>query len=233
MTTTITATAPAPQPWRQRRWLRLVGLVALTVVPVTAGAVRLHELASGAPVTPANARFFGQPAPIVVHIVCASVFCILGVGQFVPALRGRRSRWHRVVGRVLIPCGLAAAASGVWMAVGYSLPAHDTALLKTMRVLFGSAMASALILSLVAVRRRDFVAHRAWAVRGYAIAMGAGTQVVTTVPWVLLLGEPAGTARAFLMAAGWVINLVVAEAWLRGQGAPAGSPASRSTRTGA
>jgi hypothetical protein len=37
---------------------------------------------------------------------------------------------------------------------------------------------------------------------GFAIGLGAGTQVVTTIPWALLVGQPAGLARALLMAAG-------------------------------
>jgi hypothetical protein len=47
--------------------------------------------------------------------------------------------------------------------------------------------------------------------REYAIGLGAGTQVLTHVPWTLLVGAPGEFTRALLMAAGWVINLVVAE----------------------
>jgi hypothetical protein len=35
-----------------------------------------------------------------------------------------------------------------------------------------------------AIRRCDFVSHGAWMIRGYAIGMGAGTQVLTHMPWV-------------------------------------------------
>ena len=53
-----------------------------------AGALRVTELATGAEVTPANARFFATPAPVVVHIVGATVYCLLGAFQFVPGIRG-------------------------------------------------------------------------------------------------------------------------------------------------
>jgi hypothetical protein len=49
--------------------------------------------------------------------------------------------------------------------------------------------------------------------RGYAIGLGAGTQVLTHLPWFLLVGKPGETPRAVMMGAGWVINLVVAE-WI-------------------
>ncbi len=91
------------------------------------------------------------------------------------------------------------------------MPAADNTLGDAFRLFFGSAMAAAVVLGFVTVRRRDFRAHRAWMIRGYAIAMGAGTQVFTHLPWVLLVGAPTGNTRALLMLAGWVINLAVAE----------------------
>jgi hypothetical protein len=47
--------------------------------------------------------------------------------------------------------------------------------------------------------------------RAYAIGLGAGTQVLTHLPWFILFGKPGESSRAVLMAAGWVINLAVAE----------------------
>jgi len=68
-----------------------------------------------------------------------------------------------------------------------------------------------LVLGSLAIRRRDFEAHRAWLVRSYAIGMGAGTQALVLVPWWLLLGKPSGITYALLMGLGWGLNLVVAE----------------------
>ena len=41
--------------------------------------------------------------------------------------------------------------------------------------------------------------------------IGAGTQAVTQLPWLLLLGAPDDFTRAWLMGAAWGINLMVAE----------------------
>jgi hypothetical protein len=49
--------------------------------------------------------------------------------------------------------------------------------------------------------------------RAYAIGVGAGTQVFTHLPWFILFGKPGESRRAFLMGAGWVINVIVAE-WI-------------------
>jgi hypothetical protein len=67
---------------RQAGWLVPAGLLALCIVPAIAGALRLAELGSGAAITPENARFFAAPAPVVVHIVSAVLFSVLGAFQF-------------------------------------------------------------------------------------------------------------------------------------------------------
>ncbi|MBE1501850.1 putative membrane protein [Amycolatopsis lexingtonensis] len=198
---------------KRPEWLVPAGLLLLSAVPVAAGSARVAELAGGARVTADNARFFAMPLPVVLHIFGASLFCVLGAFQFVPSLR--RRRWHRVSGRLLVPCGLVAALSGLWMTLFSDLPPGDGDLLTVFRLFFGTAMAVSIVLATLAIRRRDVRRHRVWMTRGYAIGLGAGTQVLTHVPWALLVGAPGEFTRAMLMAAGWVINLVVAEWALR------------------
>lgn len=200
----------------RREWLISAGLLALVAIPVLAGAARVNQIASGATVTPENARFIAAPIPVVVHIVSASLYTILGAFQFAGSLRRWHPRWHRIAGRILVPSGLAAALAGLWMTLFYPYPATDRGLLEAFRLVFGSAMALSIVLGFAAIRRRDITAHRAWMMRGYAIALGAGTQVLTNLPWVILTGQSAeGLRRALLMGAGWAINLAVVEAIIR------------------
>jgi uncharacterized membrane protein len=199
----------------KRQWLVPAGLILLSLVPMLAGAARVGEITGGAQVTPDNARFFASPVPVLVHIVGASVYCLLGAFQFAAGFRRRRPGWHRIAGRVLVPCGLAAALSGMWMALFYPRPPFDDVLLTPMRLVFGAAMAGCLVLGVAAIRRRDIARHRAWMARGYAIGLGAGTQVLTHLPWMLLAGQPRGMGRVLLMLAGWLINLAVVEWALR------------------
>lgn len=194
-------------------WLRPTALVLLSTIPVVAGAVRLAQLAGGAEITPENARFFASPVPVVLHICSVTVFSLLGAFQFVPRLRRRRPGWHRVAGRVVLPAGLLAALSGLWMTVFYPRPDDVGDLLTAIRLVFGSAMAGSLVLGFLAVRRRDFTGHRAWMLRGYAIGVGAGTQALTQGPWILIAGPLGQPSKALLMLAAWLINLAVAE-WL-------------------
>lgn len=188
------------------------GLIGLSAIPLIAGASRMTELAGGA-VTADNARFFAAPVPVMLHIVSVTLYCFLGAFQFAPGFRRRRPRWHRFAGRVLVPAGLVVAVTGMWMTVFSDLPESDGALLGGVRLVVGTAMAVFLGLGLAAVLRRDFGRHRAWMMRAYAIALGAGTQALTQAPWFLLVGEPGQLAKAMLMTLAWVINLGVAE-WI-------------------
>ena len=189
------------------------GLIALAFIPVVAGLVRLTLLAAGGPFTPENARFFGAPIPVVLHIVSVTIYSLLGAFQFAPGFRRRWPDWHRAAGRILVAAGVAAALSGIWMAMFYVIVPADSALLHGLRLFFGSAMALSILLGLLAIRRRDVAGHQDWMLRAYATALGAGTQALIQIPPLLLFGEPDDLSRALMMGAGWLVNLAVAE-WL-------------------
>jgi hypothetical protein len=209
----IPVVAAGPRTRRRRGRFATAGLILLSVVPIAAGMKRLAELGSGGPVTPENARFFAMPVPVIVHIISVSIFAVLGALQFSAGFRRRRPGWHRVSGRIVVPCGLAAALSGLWMTLFYARPPGDGDLLEAFRLVFGTAMLVSIALGFAAILRRDIRTHRAWMMRGYAIGMGAGTQVVTNLPWLIIVGTPTTFVRAWLMLAGWVINWTIAE-WL-------------------
>lgn len=195
-------------------WLIPTALILLTFIPVAAGVVRVVGLATGADVTPENARFFAVPLPVVLHIIGATLFCILGAFQFSPGFRRRRPAWHRRVGRLLVVSGLVAGLSGLWMTHFYPLyPQYQGSLLYGFRLLFGSAMVVSIALSLAAILRRDIARHRAWIIRGYALGQAAGTQSLILLPWLLIIGTQSQLTYALVMGACWVINLAVAE-WI-------------------
>jgi hypothetical protein len=200
-------------PTRRTGLLAVSGLLLLSMIPVLGGAFRLGDLTGGT-VTADNARFFASPVPVVAHIVGATVYSLLGAFQFLPALRGRRG-WHRVAGLILIPAGLVAALSGLWMAAFYSFPDGGSPLLVVIRLAFGTAMAAAIVLGILAIRRRDFVAHGAWMTRAYALGVAAGTQAVVLAVWILGIGPVDSLTDALLMGSAWVINAGIAELVIR------------------
>jgi len=197
----------------RRDRILLAALLLLNLVPAVAGASRLTSLATGANITPDNARFFAAPAPVMLHIVTVILFGVMGAFQFPNSLRRMHPRWHRFAGRLLIPAGFLAALSGLWMTQFYPHVEGDGPTLYTIRWLVAIAMLTALVMAVIHLTRCRYREHGAWMIRAYALGMGAGTQVLTHLPWLLLLGKPQGLVRDTLMAAGWVINACVAE-WL-------------------
>jgi uncharacterized membrane protein len=192
-------------------WLIPVALIMLSLGPAVAGTVRVTQLAGGE-ITPENARFFASPLPVLIHIPTAIIYSILGALQFSPGFRRRNRGWHRVAGRVLIPAGLLVALSGLWMAHFYAWPQGDGQLVYVERLVFGSAMVASIIMGIDAIRRRNFASHGDWMTRAYAIGLGAGTQVLTHLPWFILSdAKPGELPRAVMMGAGWMLNIAVAE----------------------
>ena len=202
---------------KKAEWLIPAALVFLSIVPVLAGAARIVELTSSTEITPDNARFFASPIPVVVHIVSVTLYALLGAFQFAPSFRRRKNGWHRAAGRILVPSGLAATLSGLWMTQFYPWPEYDGVWLYGLRLIFGTTMLASLALGYLATRRKDFPQHGAWMIRAYAIGLGAGTQVFTHLPWILFPSIHSELARTIMMGTGWVINLIVAEWIIRKQ----------------
>jgi uncharacterized membrane protein len=212
-------TPPLKQASRASEWLVPAGLLLLSFIPIAGGAFRMTQLAGGQ-ITPANARFFASPLPVVLHVFSVTIFSLLGAFQFAPSFRRRHPAWHRTAGRILIPSGLVAALSGLWMTLFYPWPKGDGEILYGFRLLFGSLMLLSILLGVAAIRRQEFVQHGHWMMRGYAIGLGAGTQAFSLMAWEVFLGKPEVFPRALLMGAGWVINLIVAEWIIRRQPTP-------------
>jgi hypothetical protein len=199
---------------RQRSWPVPVALVGLSTIPLMAGTLRLIQLAGGPAVIPADHRFAGFPLPLVVHIVGATTFALVGILQFVPRFRRRHLTWHRRAGGVLAVAGLLVAISAVWMTLFYEAQPGTGDLLYVLRLAFAPAMAACLILGITAAGRRDIQAHRAWMIRAYAIGLAAGTQVFTDGIGGAIFGT--GVLAADLAkGAGWAINLAIAESAIR------------------
>jgi uncharacterized membrane protein len=212
-------TTPAPTPaegarsGRPTRWVPF-SLIALVVIPTIFGTLRLIELAGGPQLMPADPRFTSSPLPVAVHIASAVSYAILGAFQFSTALRRRRPAWHRAAGRVLVVLGIAVALSALSMTLFYPRQPGTGVLAYLFRLAFGSGMAASIILGFTAIRRRDIVRHHAWMIRAYALALGAGTQVLTKGIGPAVFGTSELTLDLSL-GAGWVLNLSIAEYLIR------------------
>jgi uncharacterized membrane protein len=193
------------------------GLLLLSTPPLVAGALRLVTLAGVAEIMPGAERAAAAPVPVVLHIVSAFVFAILGAFQFAAGFRRRRPGWHRAAGRLVVASGLLAGLSGLWLALFYPRGHNVGDLLTAFRLLFASAMLASVVLGFAAIRQGDVRRHRAWMTRAYALGLGAGTQMFTGLVASFIVSPPTELSRALQDGAGWAINLAVAEWVIRGR----------------
>ena len=209
----------AARPTRSTGWGGWVPLplIALVLIPAISGSLRLVEVFGGPPLMPANPRIAASPLPVVVHIVCAVPYAVLGAFQFSSSFRRRGPRWHRRSGRAVVGLGLAVAASALWMTLFYPRQTGTGELAYLFRLAFGSGMAASIILGLTAIRHGDVARHQAWMTRAYALALGAGTQVFSLGIGKAVFGTNELTTDLSL-GAGWVINLAVADYVIRRRG---------------
>ncbi|MFO0628862.1 MAG: DUF2306 domain-containing protein [Polyangiales bacterium] len=206
------AVEPPARPRREGRVT--LGLLALSTIPTLAGIDRLSLLARGLTPQPDDVRIATHPTALAVHVVCATLYCVLGALQFWPALLRRRPWLHRALGWWLAPLGVAGTLAGMWLAVRTPPQPGGSAALTAMRLIVGGGMLASLAGGVIAATRRAWGAHRAWMVRAYALGSAAGTQALVLAPLVLL-GAPLRLRTTLGMAAGWLIHAVTAEVLLR------------------
>lgn len=195
---------------QQPGWRIPTALIGLSAVPLLVGAARLVELAGGPQVIPADARFTASPLPVVVHVVGAAVYALLGAVQFAPGVRRRHPRWHSWAGRTTVVAGAGVAGSALWLTVFVPPQPDSGPLLFVLRLVFAPALVIGLALGVTAIRHGDIAAHRAWMTRTYAIALAAGTQAFTEGIGGAILGHGPLALDASRGAA-WILNLAVAE----------------------
>jgi hypothetical protein len=192
----------------------VVGLLLLSAIPVAAGIARLIQLATVDTAPPADLRFFQAPWPVVVHIVSASLFLLVGGLQLDPRIRRLRPGMHRRVGWVLVVAGGLSVLSALWMMITYVQPTHESPLLTVFRWLVGTTILGALGLGTRAALRRDYASHGAWMLRAYALSAAAGTQSLLLAPVFVVYGPLEPVPSALVMGACWALNLALAELWL-------------------
>lgn len=198
---------------RRRRIFTTITVVVglLSVVPLVAGAARLVSLKAPEVSMADNARIAVGGLGLPVHIVSANIFAI--VGGLAVLWRRRRDR-HRVLGKIAGIAGLVASSSGIWLTLVVTPREGTSPLLAVVRLASAGAMGLFIVLGVQAARRGALRRHQVWMARAMALGLSAATQVLTagvvfgllgTNAWLDLLG----------MTAGYVINLAVAEVWLR------------------
>jgi uncharacterized membrane protein len=188
-------------------WLWLVTVLA---IGVAVGSLRylLPGMPGAAPMVLANR--YASTGALLLHAAVSATALGLGALQFFPRFRARWPAWHRRAGTLYVLACMVGGAAALALALGASAGPIASAGFGLLGVSWLAATGQAWRYA----RARDFVRHRRWMIRSYALTLAAVTlRLYLPVLAIAHLDFTDGyRAISFLC---WVPNLIVAELWLR------------------
>ncbi len=155
-------------------------------------------------------HFPERMAAAALHFGIGGLALILGPWQFLPALRRKAPAAHRWTGRLYVLCCLVSGCAALVLS-------SQTITGLNSQIGFVLLATFWLITTLIGWRRareRDFVAHRQWMIRSYALTLAAVT-LRFYLPLSQALEIPFQIAYPIISYACWVPNILVAEWFVR------------------
>lgn len=147
----------------------------------------------------------------VAHMVIATPVLVVAPIQFLAQVRNARPEIHRRLGRFFLGSSILAGLLAIWLGATIQYQGSRIPL-----ALFGALWVGFSAAAWVCARKRDFVSHRAFVIRSFAIGLA--------FVWVRVLGaldaslfffidsqEARDTTQEYLS---FIIPLLVVEAWL-------------------
>jgi uncharacterized membrane protein len=183
-----------------------VGAVSSVLIAL----VSYRYFAPAIPVPPNLASNLMARPWLWVHAGLAATALITGPWQFIPRLRTRRPRVHRVLGRVYVFSCLVGGVAGLLLASGTSAGPIARAGFGLLAIVWLGVNANAFRLALAG----RYAEHRQWMIRSFALTFGAVTLRVY-LPLAQVMGIEFMTAYRAISWLAWVPNLMLAELYIR------------------
>ena len=197
-----------------------IATIFLSLIGVAVVARRTRQILSPAASSAApemaalDSGFDAHPVLTMVHILPGLLFVVLGPLQFVPAIRRRRPRLHRWIGRVVLSSGIVIGSTALvmspQMAIGGITETAAT-------LLFAVVFLFALVKGYLAIRSRRIAEHREWMIRAFAI--GLAVAAVRPIVGIFFATRSLThlTPQDFFGIAFWLgftIMAILAEMWI-------------------
>jgi Predicted membrane protein (DUF2306) len=199
-------------PVARRDWPQALFWAALLLLSAPIGVYALRYWSGDPALLPYELRvnFLHNPPAFVLHTTFGGLALLLAPWQFVGRLRRTYPHVHRWAGRCYVGCVAISGAAAYPVALGTvagPIAAAGFSLMAT-------AWLATTLLAWRAARQRRFAAHRRWMVRSFALSLSAVTlRVALLVPLQSSLDfMPIYRLTSW---ASWIVNLLLAELWLR------------------
>lgn len=191
-------------------------LVAISSVGVAGYALYAYTLVPLGDLVHSDmkAAFNANKLTIYAHIFGSVFALLLGPWQFVPSLRARFPKLHRISGRLYLGIGVGVGGvAGFFAALNAfgGWPSQIGFALLAITWLFTGVMAFA------SIRAGDANAHRRWMIRNFALALAAVTLRIQ-LGLFTVAGVQFETFYPWLAWISWLPNLVLAELLVRAPG---------------
>ncbi len=186
-----------------------VWLIVMLLLSLGVGLYGLSYLTGRAAPSNISANHAGM-GWVLVHATAAGLALLLGPWQFLASVRARRPWLHRLTGRSYLAVCLVGGLTG--LVLGWNTATGPLA--QGGFTCLAIAWLGANAMGYSAALRRDFVSHRRWMIRSFALTFAAVT-LRLYLPISFAPGFSFAVAYPIISWACWVPNLVVAEVWLR------------------
>jgi len=184
-------------------WL-IVGIVAAWFVYDSVIYVATREPQPGATLLNRQLWYFA-------HMVIAAPLLLIAPLQFLASLRKARPNVHRALGRLFLASSIVAGLLAIWLGATIQYQGSRIPL-----VMFGALWIAFSLIAWICAAKRDFVNHRKFVIRSFAIGLA--------FVWVRVLGaldqqlfffidneEVRDTTGEYLS---FILPLIAVEAWL-------------------
>ena len=151
-----------------------------------------------------------NPPAFILHTSFGGLALLLAPWQFVGGLRRRYPRFHSWIGRAYVAAVLISGAAAYPVAFGTFAGPIASAGFAAM----ATAWLGTTLVAWRAVRERRYAAHRCWMIRSFALALSAVTLRLALVVTTQLQLDFMPIYRVTSWAS-WIVNLLLAELWLR------------------
>ena len=162
---------------------------------------------------PFNDRYTAHPYKTLVHTAAGMVFAVLGPLQFVSPIRRRFPRIHRISGYFFLPFGILAGVAA--LIISFSFPIWGYGYNQAIGVVWSAFMIFAFVNAFMLVRKRNFLLHREWMMRGFAAGLGVSVFRFISEEILLPMGLSFDDRWTIVMLISPPITLGATELWIR------------------